>query len=89
LLPLVEFGGELAAGKLVSVLVENDAQAASAASKQVGAFACGVGSFDRGVLHRAEFLEAAEVFVATSAGVSEGRFPDGEKKEPQSLRVQG
>jgi hypothetical protein len=80
LLPFVEFRGELAAGELWSVLVEDDAEMAFAAGEEVGGFAGAVGGFDGDVLERRVFGEAGEVFVAAGFGVGEGGFADGEQQ---------
>ena len=80
LLPLVELGGELAAGEWRSMFVENHAEAAFTAGEEVGAFAWFVGCFDRDVLDGREFGEAGEILVASGLGVDEGGFADGEQQ---------
>ena len=80
LLPLVELGGELAAGERRSMFVKNHAEAAFTPGEEVGAFAWLVRCFDRDVLDWREFGEAAEIFVASGFGVGQGGFADGEQQ---------
>jgi ornithine carbamoyltransferase len=80
LLPLVELGGELAAGEWRAVFVEDHAEVAFTAGEEVGAFAWFVGCFDRDVLDWREFGEAGEILVASGLGVDEGGFADGEQQ---------
>ena len=79
--PLVDFGGEFAAGQLLSVFVKDDAEAAFAVLEQAGAFAGRVGGFYRDLGHRREVGETLEVFVAAGFGVGQGGFADGEQEE--------
>ena len=80
LLPLVELGGELAAGEWCSVFVEDHAEAAFTAGEEVGAFAWFVGCFDRDVFDGYELGQACEIFIASRFGVGEGGLADGEQQ---------
>lgn len=81
LLPLGELRGELAAGELLSVFVEDDPKITLAAGEKFGGFAGAVGGFDAGMFDGCEFGEAGEVFVAAGFGIGEGRFADGEDEK--------
>ena len=89
LLPMVDLGGELAAGELLSVFVENDAEVVLGAGQEVGGFTGAVGGFDGGLLDGRETREALEVFVTTGLGVSEGGFSDGEQQPFHGCGVAG
>jgi len=89
LLPLVEFGGQLAAGDKRSVFVEDNAEASFAASQEVGAFAGTVRGFDDDWLDWCELGEARQIFAGSCLGVGEGWFADGEEQVLHAVRTGG
>lgn len=77
-LPLLELGGEGAAGEGLAVFVEDHAKAAFAAGQQFGGLAGLVTGLDGDQLERGNFFEAREILISSGPGVGESRFANGE-----------
>ena len=77
LLPGIDLRGELAAGELLAVFIENHPETSFAAVQQFGAFAGRVARLDSDYFERGKFSEAREILVSSGFGVGEGGFADG------------